>query len=115
MRVPLPTGLPRRRPGCPGGTTGADASVSPDTDAVLVDGVRVAKGSRVSLHPRPRGTDVHDVYLEGRMALVEAVFLDVDGARHVAVVLEDVPGADLHQWYGRFYYFAPPISGRWTG
>jgi hypothetical protein len=47
------------------------------------------------------------VFLRGRIARVEAVLLDVDGDRHVAVVLEDDPGADLHQWYGRFYYFAP--------
>ena len=86
---------------------GADESVSPDHDAVIVDGVRVARGSRVRLSPRSSGTDAHDVFLRGRIARVEAVLLDVDGDRHVAVVLEDDPGADLHQWYGRFYYFAP--------
>jgi hypothetical protein len=30
-------------------------------------------------------------------------------------VLEDDPGADLHEWYGRYHYFAPaelvPIEG----
>ena len=31
------------------------------------------------LHPRARGTDVHDMFLEGRSAHVEAVLLDVDG------------------------------------
>jgi hypothetical protein len=45
--------------------------------------------------------------LRGRTALVQAVLLDVDDDRHVAVVLEDDPGADLHQWYGRYSYFAP--------
>ena len=35
------------------------------------------------------------------------MLLDVDDERHVAVVLEDDPGADLHEWYGRYYYFAP--------
>jgi hypothetical protein len=86
---------------------GADASVSPTTDAVLVDGVPVAKGSRVRLRPRRHGTDPHDMFLDGRTARVEAVLLDVDDARHVAVTLEDDPGADLYQWYGRHYYFAP--------
>jgi hypothetical protein len=90
---------------------GADASVSPETDAVLVDGHRVAKGSRVRLRPRTRGpgrsADVHDMFLDGRTARVEAVLLDVDGARHVAVTVDDDPGADLHQWYGRYHYFAP--------
>jgi hypothetical protein len=86
---------------------GADHSSSPGSDAVVVDGVRVARGSRVRLHPRSTGTDAHDMFLHGRTALVEAVLLDVDDDRHVAVVLDDDPGADLHQWYGRYHYFAP--------
>jgi hypothetical protein len=47
------------------------------------------------------------MFLEGRIGRVEAVLLDVDDARHVAVVLEDDPGADVHQWYRRYHYFAP--------
>jgi hypothetical protein len=86
---------------------GADDSLSPGSDAVVVDGVRVARGSRVRLHPRSSGTDAHDMFLDGRTARVEAVLLDVDDDRHVAVVLDDDPGADLHQWYGRYHYFAP--------
>jgi hypothetical protein len=61
----------------------------------------------VRLHPRRNGTDAHDMFLRGRTARVEAVLLDVDDDRHVAVVLDDDPGADLHQWYGRYHYFAP--------
>ncbi len=86
---------------------GADDALSPGSDAVVVDGVRVARGSRVRLHPRRSGTDAHDMFLQGRTARVEAVLLDVDDDRHVAVVLDDDPGADLHQWYGRYHYFAP--------
>lgn len=86
---------------------GADASVSPSTDSIVVAGTSVARGSRVRLHPRRRGTDAHDMFLAGRTASVEAVLLDVDGSRHVAVTLEDDPGAELHQWYGRFRYFLP--------
>ena len=44
---------------------GADASVDPETDAILVGGVSVAKGSRVLLRPRPGG-DVQDLFLAGR-------------------------------------------------
>lgn len=94
-------------PQAPWWDPGADATVSPNRDAVVVNGVSVARGTRVRLHPRVGGSDVHDMFLAGRTAVVEAVFLDVDDARHVAVVLEDDPGADLHQWYGRYYYFAP--------
>lgn len=94
-------------PAAPWWDPGADQSVSPGSDAVIIDGVRVARGSRVRLHPRSSGTDAHDMFLQGRTARVQAVLLDVDDDRHVAVVLEDDPGADLHQWYGRYHYFAP--------
>jgi hypothetical protein len=46
------------------------------------------------------------MFLEGRTATVEAVFRDVEENRHVAVTLEDDPAADLHRWYGRFFYFS---------
>jgi len=85
----------------------ADESVDPSTDAVEVAGVLVRRGSRVRLHPRRRGTDAHDMFMAGRTAQVEAVLLDVDGSQHVAVTLDDDPGAELHQWYGRFRYYQP--------
>ncbi|WP_119728102.1 hypothetical protein [Thermomonospora amylolytica] len=84
-----------------------DPGVSPETDAVTVRGVPIAKGGRVRLRPRTQGTDPQDRFLEGRTALVEAVLRDVEGAVHLAVTLEDDPAADLNQWYGRFRYFAP--------
>ncbi|MCV2487926.1 hypothetical protein OF117_01005 [Geodermatophilus sp. YIM 151500] len=86
---------------------GADASVSPETDAVVVDGVRVARGSRVRLRPRLRGADPQDRFLDGRTARVQAVLLDVDDGRHVAVTLDDDPQADLLGGSGRYRYFAP--------
>jgi hypothetical protein len=85
---------------------GADASVSPETDAVLVGGVAVRKGTRVRLRPTRRA-DAQDMFLAGQTALVTAVLSDVDGEQHVAVVLADDPAADLHDWYGRYWYFAP--------
>ncbi len=42
-----------------------------------------------------------------RTARVTAVHADVDGNTHVAVVVDDDPAADLHEWYGRYLYFAP--------
>ncbi|MEO3855655.1 hypothetical protein [Acrocarpospora sp. B8E8] len=85
----------------------ADAAVAPEINSVMVGGTLVRRGSRVRLRPRLRGSDPQDMFLDGRAARVEAVLLDVDGAHHLAVTLEDDPGADLHQWYGRFRYFAP--------
>ncbi|KAE8764324.1 hypothetical protein [Georgenia thermotolerans] len=82
------------------------ARTPPGAESVVVAGVPVARGSRVRLHPRPRGTDAHDMFLTGRTARVEGVYRDVDDARHVAVTLED-PSSEPHRWYGRFHYFAP--------
>jgi len=86
---------------------GADASVSPETDSLQIRGVPVAKGSRVRLCPGQRRADAQDMFLQGRVATVEAVFSDVDGNSHVAVTLADDLAADLHRWHGRFLYFSP--------
>jgi hypothetical protein len=84
----------------------AAAPVSPETDAVVVDGIPVQRGSRVLLRPRRRA-DAQDMFLGGQEAVVSAVHVDLDGATHVAVTLVDDPAADLHDWYGRHLYFAP--------
>jgi hypothetical protein len=86
---------------------GADASISPETDSLSIGGVSVAKGSRVRLCPGQRRADAQDMFLQGRIATVEAVFCDVDGNSHVAVTLVDDLAADLHRWHGRFLYFSP--------
>ena len=83
-----------------------DARAAPDRDAVVVAGVPIAKGSRVLLRPSRRA-DAQDLFLAGMNAVVARVYSDVDGAIHVAVVLEDDPAADLYETTGRFYYFGP--------
>jgi hypothetical protein len=83
-----------------------DAAVDPSRDCVVVQGVAVAKGSRVLLRPSRRA-DAQDLFLAGMTALVQRVYFDLDGDTHVAVVLEDDPGRDLYDTTGRFYYFAP--------
>ena len=93
-------------PAAPWWDPAADAAVDPASDAVLVAGVRVARDSVVRLRPSRRA-DAQDLFLAGRLARVTAVVSDVDGATHVAVVLVDDPAADLHDWYGRYYYFGP--------
>jgi hypothetical protein len=94
-------------PGTPWWDPGADASVDPETDSVLIAGVEVAKGSKVLLRPGLRGTDAQDMFLAGRTATVAAVLLDVDGNTHVAVTLDDDPGAEISAAHGRFRYFSP--------
>jgi hypothetical protein len=55
------------------------------------------------------------VFFAGQVARVSAVLCDVDGEVHVALVLVDDPAADLHEWYGRYFYFSPdeiePLAG----
>jgi hypothetical protein len=94
---------------------GADRSVSPETDHVLISGVRVARGSRVRMCPGARRADAQDLFLTGRTAQVEAVLFDVDGHVHLALVPEDDPAAEMQRNHGRFLYFAPdevePLGG----
>jgi hypothetical protein len=85
---------------------GQDDTVDPDTDAVLVGDVSVAKGSRVLLRPGPGG-DVQDRFLEGACATVHAVVHDVDGNVHVAVSVDGDPAAEMQIAHGRFRYFRP--------
>ncbi|MGI8761506.1 MAG: hypothetical protein ACR2LF_09505 [Jatrophihabitantaceae bacterium] len=91
-----------------------DESVAPATDEVMINGIAVANGSTVRVHPSRR-SDAQDLFFVDQLARVTAVLSDVDGQTHVAVVLLDDPAADLHEWYGRYLYFAPdelePIPG----
>jgi hypothetical protein len=84
----------------------ADNAVRPELDAVLVNGVRVARGSQVRLRPR-RNADAQDIFVAGKTARVTSVHEDVEGNKHVAVVVDDDPAAELHEWYGRYLYFSP--------
>jgi hypothetical protein len=124
LRDPRALDEPRLIPEIPDGVDWwdplADNAVQPDIDAVLVNGVRVTRGSRVVLRPSRRA-DAQDIFFAGRTALVTSVHEDVEGNQHVGVVVEDDPAADLHDWYGRYLYFAPdevePLSEgnqKWT-
>ncbi|HZI39502.1 MAG TPA: hypothetical protein VFF24_14435, partial [Acidimicrobiia bacterium] len=107
--------MPGKNPDVPWWDPGADSSVDPDKDSILVGGVLVSKGSRVKLRPgrhldnansaRRHLTDGQDLFYDGRIAIVQGVFFDVDGAEYLAVSLEDMPDVDLA--HGRFLYFNP--------
>ncbi|SPM37528.1 hypothetical protein MRAB57_5375 [Mycobacterium rhizamassiliense] len=84
----------------------ADNAVRPEIDAVLVNGARIARGSRVRLRPA-RNADAQDIFVAGKTAHVTSVHEDVEGNKHVGVVVDDDPAADLHEWYGRYLYFSP--------
>jgi hypothetical protein len=86
---------------------GADATVDPTTDTVVVRGTTIGMGSHVILRPGLRRADAQDMFLAGLPATVQGVFLDVDGDTHLAVTLDDDPAADLQADHGRYRYFAP--------
>ncbi|MEU4098653.1 hypothetical protein [Streptomyces sp. NPDC026673] len=94
-------------PATPWWDPGADASVDPARDRVMVGGTWVAAGSRVVLRPGRRRTDAQDLFLHGRSAQVEAVLHDVDGGVHLAVTVDGDPGAEIRREQGRFLYFQP--------
>jgi hypothetical protein len=83
-----------------------DSRFDPWSDTVLVGAVELVKGSRVTLRPARRA-DAQDLFLAGRAAKVAGVFHDVDDEIHLAVVLDDDPGAELHEAHGRYLYFRP--------
>lgn len=78
----------------------------PAMDCVFIDGVRVAKGSTVRLHPKRRA-DIWDVVLEGKLATVRAIHQDAENLMYVAVTVNDDPASELHDWYGRSFFFYP--------
>ena len=86
---------------------GADASVDPESDTVTIGDVEVARGTRVILRPGVRRADAYDLFLAGRTATVAAVLHDVDDATHLAVTVDEDPGADLKTAHGRYLYFSP--------
>ena len=91
----------------------ADASVSPDTDSVLIGGQQVARGSLVRLRPGARRADAQDMFLTGRIAEVQAVLLDIEDQPYLAVALTDHPDPDLSIAHGRFLYFMPDEVEPW--
>jgi hypothetical protein len=102
-----PAGADPLVPDTPWWDPAGDPTVDPDRDHVLVAGQAVRAGSRVLLRPWLRRTDAQDLFVDGRTALVEAVLHDVDGGVHIAVTVEDDPGADIRREQGRFLYFQP--------
>ncbi|MFF3256163.1 hypothetical protein ACFYWP_35340 [Actinacidiphila glaucinigra] len=102
-----PQDSPAAVPETPWWDPGADASVDPARDRVMVGDTWVAAGSRVVLRPGRRRTDAQDLFLHGRSAQVEAVLHDVDGGVHLAVTVDGDPGAEIRREQGRFLYFQP--------
>ena len=84
----------------------ADAAVAPGDRRRASSTASRSAGAAWSGSTPPRA-DAQDLFFADQVARVTAVLSDVDGGTHVAVVLVDDPAADLHEWYGRYLYFAP--------
>ena len=85
---------------------GADASVDPWSDSVVVDGSPLAQGSAVRLRPKRR-SDAQDIFLDGLCATVAGVFKDAEGSVFVAVTVDDDPASEELVWQGRYLFFHP--------
>ncbi len=103
--------------GAPWWSPEEDERVQPGLDAVVIDGVRVARDSLVTVHPSRRA-DAQDLFFADQVARVTAVISDVDGGTHVALVLLDDPAAEINDLSGRYWYFSPdevtPLSPQET-
>jgi hypothetical protein len=79
---------------------------APQDDAVEIAGIRVARGSRVTVRPKRRADPI-DMFMRDRVARVEGIYRDLEGVTHVAVVLADDAAGDLLAEYGRYLYYGP--------
>jgi hydrogenase maturation protease len=80
----------------------------PGPDSVEVAGEELRAGSRVRLWPRG-GSDVFDLALTGRSAMIEAIEQDMEGRVALAVVVDDDPGRELglERQLGHRFFFSP--------
>jgi hypothetical protein len=78
----------------------------PGDETVTIAGAEVRKGSRVRVHPKRRA-DVWDSIVDGMTGRVCAVHTDAEGKRYVGVVFDGDPASELHEWYGRSFFYAP--------
>lgn len=68
------------------------------------EALTVAPGWHVRVHPKGRA-DVWDDIVAGKTARVVDVKTDVDGKRYVGVLFDDDPASEMHEWYGRSFYY----------
>ncbi|GAA5195544.1 hypothetical protein GCM10023322_62470 [Rugosimonospora acidiphila] len=77
-------------------------------DSIEVGGVRLRAGSLVRLRPQ-RHSDILDLALDGRTAVVESIEQDDEGRVQLAVTVSDDPGRDLGdaRMPGHRFFYTP--------
>jgi hydrogenase maturation protease len=81
-------------------------------NSIRVKGVELKPGDRVRLKPRAR-SDVFDLALAGKSAVIESIEEDYEGHAHLAVVVDDDPGRDfgiLRQPGHRFFFSVEEVE-----
>jgi hydrogenase maturation protease len=81
-------------------------------DDLVIDGIAVKRGSRVTLRPHPGG-DIMDIALAGKAAVIESIEQDYEGKVHLGVVVDDDPGRDigmLRQPGHRFFFTSEEVE-----
>ena len=75
---------------------------------VVVSGVELRTGDRVTLRPR-KVADIMDMALEGKVAVIEAIEQDFEDNIQLAVVLDDDPGREfgMMRQPGHRFFFSP--------
>ncbi len=64
----------------------------------------ITKGSHVRVVPNRRA-DVWDDVVRGMTARVNAIQTDLEGRHYVGVVFDADPASELHDWYGRSFFY----------
>lgn len=89
-----------------------------ELERTLSAGVELKPGDSVILRPSARA-DIFDIALAGKRATIAAIEQDFENRIHVAVTIDDDPGADLGVFGHRFFFSldevepvsAPPPNG----
>jgi len=79
---------------------------TPGEERREVAGVTYERGAKVVLRPA-LDRDFFDRMLQGKLATIERIYVDYDDRVHLAVTVDDDPGAGLLRETGRYLFFFP--------
>jgi hypothetical protein len=98
----------RKKPGSSNATRAENVLDAPRARArpgASGSGRTYSPGDHVRLRPGVRRSNGLDLVYAGAAATVEHVLEDIDGRTCLAVTIDADPAAELHRWYGRYYYY----------